>query len=94
MSLTYRYQFENDDSPFWAFAIHDGHQVDAHLMPYMNIAEEERLREEDPYTAILAELPCNRFVSGTSRFQLDLLFIFCLSNLGGYRYGEQIYPMN
>ena len=72
MSLTYRYQFENNESPFWAFAIHDGHHVDDNILVNFNISEEERLREEDPYTAILAELPFNRFVSGTSRFQLDL----------------------
>ena len=72
MSLTYLYQLEHYDSPFWAFAIHDGHQVDERLISHFNISEDERLREEDPYTAILAELPFNRFVSGTSRFQLDL----------------------
>ena len=72
MSLTYLYQFEIHDGPFWAFAIHDGHHVDECITTYFNISEDERLREEDPYTAILAELPFNRFVSGSSRFQLDL----------------------
>jgi len=72
MSLTYLYQLERYESPFWAFAIHDGHHVDERLIPHYNISEDERLREEDPYTAILAELPFNRFLSGTSRFQLDL----------------------
>ena len=72
MPISYLYQFENYRSPFWAFAIHDGHHVDADLEPYLNISSDDRLREEDPYTAILAELPFNRFVCGTSRFQLDL----------------------
>lgn len=72
MSLSYLYQIENHRSPFWAFAIHDGHHIDADLEPYLHISPEDRLREEDPYTAILAELPFSRFVCGTSRFQLDL----------------------
>lgn len=72
MSLTYLYQFEEYKSPFFAFAIHDGHHIDDRLVSYLCISPAERLREEDPYTAILAELPFNRFVSGTSRFQLDL----------------------
>lgn len=72
MPLSYLYQFENCKSPFWAFAIHDGHHMDADLEPFLQISPEDRLREEDPYTAILAELPFNRFVCGTSRFQLDL----------------------
>ena len=72
MPLTYHYQFENYTSPFWAFAIHDGHHIDPDLEPYLQISPEDRLREEDPYTAILAELPFNRFICGTSRFQLDL----------------------
>lgn len=72
MPLTYLYQIDNQESPFWAFAVHDGHHVDPALAPYMAISPQDRLREEDPYTAILAELPCNRFVCGTSRFQIDL----------------------
>ncbi|MDR2276128.1 MAG: N-formylglutamate amidohydrolase [Sphingobacterium sp.] len=72
MSLSYLYQFENQRSPFWAFAIHDGHHIDADLESHLCISPSDRLREEDPYTAILAELPFNRFVCGTSRFQLDL----------------------
>jgi len=60
------------DSPFWAFAIHDGHQLDPKLTSYINLDENDRLREEDPYTAIMAELPMNQFIIGSSRFQLDL----------------------
>jgi len=60
------------DSPFWAFAIHDGHLVDPSLTSYLKINESERLREEDPYTALMAELPINQFIVASSRFQLDL----------------------
>ncbi len=70
--LTYHYHLEEADSPFWAFAIHDGHHIHPEIQTYLSIDEETRLREEDPYTAILAELPFNRFTAATSRFQLDI----------------------
>lgn len=72
MSLELNYHIHTTDSPFWSFAIHDGHQVSPLLAPYFNIDEAARLREEDPYTATIAELPINQLVVGTSRFQLDL----------------------
>lgn len=72
IKLDYQYEVEDIGSPFWAFAIHDGHHVDEDLDMFMELEESERLREEDPYTAIIAELPFNRFISLTSRFQLDI----------------------
>ncbi len=72
MLLTYRFHVDKTNSPFWAFAIHDGHHIQKDLLDYLCLDEEARLREEDPYTGILAELPFNRFISATSRFQLDI----------------------
>ena len=72
IQLDYTYKMEDIDSPFWAFAIHDGHKIDKALEPFMVLGESERLREEDPYTATIGKLPFNRFVSSTSRFQLDI----------------------
>lgn len=72
MSIQIRYHIQTLDSPFWSFAMHDGHHIDEELLPYMLLREEQRLREEDPYTALIAELPFNQFVVGTSRFQLDI----------------------
>jgi N-formylglutamate amidohydrolase len=60
------------ESPFWSFAIHDGHQISPLLLPYLNIDEHTRLREEDPYTATIGELAVNRLVIDTSRFQSDV----------------------
>src|SRR5690606_26086088 len=57
---------------FWAFAIHDGQQIAPEVLPFQKLPEAERLHEEDPFTAPLAELPVNQFIVGTSRFQLDL----------------------
>lgn len=72
MSLEIIYQISTVDSPFWSFAIHDGHTISEDLKPYMNLSESERLREEDPHTAAIGDLPINQFVVATSRFQLDL----------------------
>ncbi|PVH24313.1 hypothetical protein [Sphingobacterium corticibacter] len=70
--MEYIHLIEKTNSPFWAFAIHDGHQIDDALLPYLVADDDTRLREEDPQTGTLAELPFNRFISATSRFQLDL----------------------
>lgn len=72
MSLQINYHIQTVDSPFWSFAIHDGHHIDNDLLPYLLLSNSQRLREEDPYTALIGELPINQFVVGTSRFQLDL----------------------
>ncbi|MDR2282760.1 MAG: N-formylglutamate amidohydrolase [Sphingobacterium sp.] len=72
MSLQVNYHIHTLDSPFWSFALHDGHLIDDDLLPYLLLSEKQRLREEDPYTALIAELPVNQFVVGTSRFQLDV----------------------
>lgn len=72
MNQMTKYHINRVDSPFWAFAIHDGHQIEEELMPYMRLSETERLREEDPFTAAMAELPINQFIVGSSRFQLDI----------------------
>lgn len=72
MSLELSYHIRTADSPLWSFAIHDGHQVSPLLQPYLNVDEHTRLREEDPYTATIGELPVNQLVIGTSRFQLDI----------------------
>lgn len=70
--MEFNYLIETTNSPFWAFAVHDGHDIDKDLHPYLIADDATRLREEDPYTGSFAELPFNRFIVGTSRFQLDL----------------------
>lgn len=72
MSLEILYQIKNAESPFWAFAIHDGHHISTDLKPYIMLTDAQRLREEDPFTARIADLPVNQFIVDTSRFQLDL----------------------
>jgi len=58
--------------PLVAAAIHDGHAIRPDLRPLVALDEEERRREEDPYTGPWTEITGNRIVATHSRFQVDL----------------------
>lgn len=66
------YHIHRAESPIIAAAIHDGHLLAAPLVDYMHLQAHERFREEDPYTADMADLPVSRIFVDTSRFQTDL----------------------
>lgn len=72
MSLEFYYYIRYENSPLWSFAIHNGHHIDQQLLPYMKLEDAERLREEDPFTAEIADIGVNQLILGTSRFQLDI----------------------
>lgn len=72
MASLFQYSVHVADSPFWAFAVHDGHQIDSAVEQFILLDENQRLREEDPYTASMAELPVNQLFVATSRFLLDV----------------------
>lgn len=60
------------DSPLVATAIHDGAAVRTEITPLLALGQEERLREEDPYTAGWTGVAANRVVVFRSRFEVDL----------------------
>ncbi len=66
------FSIHKEQSPIIAVAIHDGHIVYPSLLDYLSLREHERFREEDPYTAYLADLPVSQIIVQTSRFQTDL----------------------
>lgn len=66
------YSINRASSPIIMAAIHDGHLIDETLSKYLILQEHERFREEDPYTAYLANLPVSQVIVQTSRFQVDL----------------------
>ncbi len=72
MGNLFQFRVNKTESPYWAFAIHDSHQINERLLPYLQLDEKTRFREEDPHTGCMAELPINQFLVSTSRFQLDI----------------------
>lgn len=58
--------------PLVAAAVHDGHNVRPDVLPLFALEDAGRLREEDPFTAELAEVAETRIVGERSRFEIDL----------------------
>jgi N-formylglutamate amidohydrolase len=55
-----------------ATAIHAGHTVRPEISALIALDEDTRLREEDPYTDLLAQAVSLRVVADRSRFEVDL----------------------
>lgn len=53
-------------------SIHDGHYMRDELLEITALDTTERMREEDPYTAYMAEVADNRANCALSRFEVDL----------------------
>jgi N-formylglutamate amidohydrolase len=60
------------NGPLVATAIHDGHELREDVREHMLIREDERLREEDPFTGLWTEVASTQVVARFSRFQVDL----------------------
>ncbi len=59
-------------SPIIATAIHNGNYIRSELRDNLLISNEDRRREEDPYTNSIIRSFENRIVVNTSRFEIDL----------------------
>jgi N-formylglutamate deformylase len=70
--LVSSFTFGDESLPLLATAIHNGHHLPPELEKICGIPEQERLREEDPYTGEFAGLFPNHVVVKTSRFAIDL----------------------
>lgn len=66
------YTFKKGTSPIVATAIHQGHQTRDTLNDVFNLTEEERLREEDPFTERWTTFTDNSIVVHHSRFEVDV----------------------
>jgi N-formylglutamate deformylase len=60
------------EGPILATALHSGHEIRADLAKILALEEDNRLREEDPFTDILTKAVANRIVPIRSRFEVDL----------------------
>lgn len=67
------FEINNQKTSIIATAIHDGHYIKESLRQFMRLTEQQRSREEDPYTAyMISTVPTTTVNVKNSRFQLDL----------------------
>jgi N-formylglutamate deformylase len=59
-------------TPIIFTAIHNGHELREEAILNCALHDDDRLREEDPYTSFFTEIGSNRIVLHTSRFEIDL----------------------
>lgn len=62
----------NSSVPLVATAIHDGHKLRKEVAEIMALNEDERLREEDPFTGEWITIGNTQIIATQSRFQVDL----------------------
>lgn len=65
-------EIEIGDGPIVAAAIHDGHDLSPDIESLMGISEDQRLREEDPFTGNWTRVANSRVLGTRSRFEVDL----------------------
>lgn len=60
------------EGPIVVTAIHDGHQLRPEVARIMALSEDERLREEDPFTGGWTSIGDTQIIGLRSRFEVDL----------------------
>ena len=60
------------EGPLVAVAIHDGHEVREDVLRLLALEDEDRRREEDPYTGLWTSAAPTRMIGRRSRFEVDL----------------------
>ena len=70
--MTPPFEITPGPGPLVAAAVHDGHTVHQETLPHIALADDERLREEDPFTGGLTTVAPTRIVGQRSRFEVDL----------------------
>ena len=66
------WEFISGDDPIIATAIHAGHDLRSDAASLTALADDERLREEDPFTDRWVDVAANTVVVSRSRFEVDL----------------------
>jgi hypothetical protein len=66
------WQLHLGEGPIVATAIHHGHEIRAEVLSQMALGKLDRLREEDPFTGLWAEVAATRVIGTRSRFEVDL----------------------
>lgn len=63
---------QGEGGPVFAVMLHDGHEIRPSLQHRLGLSEQERLREEDPFTASMCPEGLPRIEVLRSRFEVDL----------------------
>ena len=66
------WHIQKGNSPLIVTAIHDGHKIRDEIAEIIALSEEERLREEDPFTSQWTSISETRIIVSCSRFEVDL----------------------
>jgi len=66
------FRIKKGDTPVIGAAIHSGHFVRDEIIDNFYLAEDERYREEDPFTDEFIEFAPTQIIVNTSRFEFDL----------------------
>jgi N-formylglutamate deformylase len=69
---THVFDLHDENLPIVAAAVHDGHYMRPEVLARTKLSEEERLREEDPFTSNFAQACQSRLIGLRSRFEVDL----------------------
>ncbi|WP_338109277.1 N-formylglutamate amidohydrolase [Prosthecochloris ethylica] len=70
--MLHGFEMVDGRSPLIAVALHHGHELRPELHDFLAVSEADRLREEDPFTGVLADIAPSRLISYVSRFEVDL----------------------
>lgn len=68
----HNWEISRNDGPVIATSVHSGNEVRPDLADRLALTREERFREEDPLTDVLAGVGDQTFRARTSRFEIDL----------------------
>lgn len=66
------WRLHRGDAPLVATAVHNGHDVRPEVQAHLALDEQNRLREEDPFTGIWTQIAPTRVIGLRSRFETDL----------------------
>lgn len=66
------WSWHEGEGPIFATAVHAGHEIRDELSRILQLDENTRFREEDPFTDVLAKVAESRIVPIRSRFEVDL----------------------
>jgi len=66
------WEIAEGQEPIAATAIHDGHALREEVEEIIALSDSDRLREEDPGTAIFSSVAATQIVARRSRFEVDL----------------------